>query len=43
VGCDNVLESDAVEDRCGVCNGDGTQCKIVEEVYKDIGRGMSHF
>ncbi|XP_048524385.1 A disintegrin and metalloproteinase with thrombospondin motifs 12 isoform X1 [Dendroctonus ponderosae] len=41
VGCDNVLESESVEDRCGVCNGDGTQCKIVEETYKDVGQGYT--
>nr|XP_023026845.1 A disintegrin and metalloproteinase with thrombospondin motifs 7-like [Leptinotarsa decemlineata] len=37
VGCDFQLDSDAVEDVCGICNGDGTQCKIIEEVYKDTG------
>ncbi|KAJ8970173.1 hypothetical protein NQ317_016646, partial [Molorchus minor] len=37
IGCDNQVDSDAVEDVCGICNGDGTQCKIVEEVYKDTG------
>lgn len=37
VGCDFQLDSDAVEDVCGICNGDGTQCKIVDEVYKDTG------
>lgn len=31
------MDSDAVEDICGICNGDGTQCRIVEEVYKDTG------
>lgn len=29
VGCDNVLESGIKEDRCKVCNGDSTTCKIV--------------
>ncbi|KAG5879484.1 hypothetical protein JTB14_013989 [Gonioctena quinquepunctata] len=37
IGCDFQLDSDAVEDICGICNGDGTQCKIIEEVYKDTG------
>ncbi|XP_050293603.1 A disintegrin and metalloproteinase with thrombospondin motifs 7-like isoform X2 [Anthonomus grandis grandis] len=41
VGCDDKLDSEAVEDRCGVCNGDGTQCKIVEETYKEIGQGYT--
>lgn len=31
VGCDGKFEgSEAVEDRCGICNGDGTMCKFVE-------------
>lgn len=29
VGCDDVLESGVKEDRCKVCNGDATSCKIV--------------
>ncbi|XP_072392013.1 A disintegrin and metalloproteinase with thrombospondin motifs 12-like [Diabrotica undecimpunctata] len=37
VGCDYQLDSDAVEDVCGICNGDGTQCKIIDEIYKDTG------
>ncbi|XP_076257637.1 A disintegrin and metalloproteinase with thrombospondin motifs 7-like [Rhynchophorus ferrugineus] len=35
VGCDLKLDSDAVEDRCGICNGDGTTCKIVDGTYDD--------
>uniref|UniRef100_A0A8C6P469 ADAM metallopeptidase with thrombospondin type 1 motif, 12 n=1 Tax=Nothobranchius furzeri TaxID=105023 RepID=A0A8C6P469_NOTFU len=31
VGCDYGIDSNAVEDRCGVCLGDGTSC---ETVYK---------
>lgn len=31
VPCDNVLDgSTAVVDKCGVCNGDGTRCALVE-------------
>ncbi|XP_066252676.1 A disintegrin and metalloproteinase with thrombospondin motifs 12-like [Euwallacea similis] len=41
VGCDDVIGSDAVEDRCGVCNGDGTQCKTIQDIYRDIGRGYT--
>lgn len=37
LGCDGVIDSQAVEDVCGVCNGDGTQCKLVDEVYTDVG------
>ncbi|XP_014212896.1 A disintegrin and metalloproteinase with thrombospondin motifs 12-like [Copidosoma floridanum] len=38
VGCDWVIDSDAVEDVCGVCNGGGTQCAKVEGDYKDVGK-----
>ena len=37
VGCDWVLGSDAVDDRCGVCQGNGTECVIVEETFKETG------
>ncbi|AWP07440.1 hypothetical protein SMAX5B_010491 [Scophthalmus maximus] len=33
VGCDNGIDSNAVEDHCGVCLGDGTSC---ETVYKSF-------
>lgn len=33
VGCDYGIDSNAVEDRCGVCLGDGTSC---ETVYKSF-------
>ncbi|KAM6930888.1 LOW QUALITY PROTEIN: A disintegrin and metalloproteinase with thrombospondin motifs 12-like [Xenentodon cancila] len=33
VGCDYGINSNAVEDRCGVCLGDGTSC---ETVYKSF-------
>ncbi|KAK9869843.1 hypothetical protein WA026_003569 [Henosepilachna vigintioctopunctata] len=41
VGCDGVLYSDAVEDICGICNGDGTQCKIVENTFTTLGQGYT--
>lgn len=30
VGCDGQIASDKQEDRCGVCGGDNTSCKIVK-------------
>ena len=33
VGCDGVLNSGAVKDRCNVCNGDGSTCKRVTGTY----------
>lgn len=29
VGCDGKMNSSAKEDECGVCSGDGSQCKTV--------------
>lgn len=40
MGCDWVLDSNAVEDECGICKGDGTQCKIIEDMFAStIGHG----
>ncbi|KAK0181581.1 hypothetical protein PV327_003854 [Microctonus hyperodae] len=36
VGCDWVLNSGAIEDRCHVCQGDGTQCTFFEGDYTDL-------
>uniref|UniRef100_A0AAV2MN53 ADAM metallopeptidase with thrombospondin type 1 motif, 12 n=1 Tax=Knipowitschia caucasica TaxID=637954 RepID=A0AAV2MN53_KNICA len=36
VGCDFGIDSNAVEDRCGVCLGDGSSC---ETVYKHFDEG----
>uniref|UniRef100_G3NKU5 ADAM metallopeptidase with thrombospondin type 1 motif, 12 n=1 Tax=Gasterosteus aculeatus aculeatus TaxID=481459 RepID=G3NKU5_GASAC len=38
VGCDYGIDSNAVEDRCGVCLGDGKSC---ETVYKTFDGGES--
>lgn len=32
-----MLNSVAVEDACGICNGDGTGCKIIKEIFRDLG------
>ncbi|XP_078601807.1 A disintegrin and metalloproteinase with thrombospondin motifs 7-like [Branchiostoma floridae x Branchiostoma japonicum] len=40
VGCDFILGSNATEDRCGVCSGDGTSCETIKESYNEKeGRG----
>jgi hypothetical protein len=39
VGCDWNLESDAVEDVCGVCNGDASTCDLIDKVYTESGEG----
>lgn len=39
MGCDFGIDSNAVEDRCGVCLGDGTSCETVYKSY-DQGEGF---
>ncbi|XP_028940985.1 ADAMTS-like protein 1, partial [Antrostomus carolinensis] len=34
VGCDRQLGSAVKEDNCGVCNGDGSTCRLVRGHYK---------
>uniref|UniRef100_A0A8C4Q6Q0 ADAMTS like 1 n=1 Tax=Eptatretus burgeri TaxID=7764 RepID=A0A8C4Q6Q0_EPTBU len=34
VGCDRRLGSRAREDNCGVCNGDGSSCRLVRDQYR---------
>lgn len=34
VGCDHQLGSTAKEDNCGVCNGEGSTCRLVRGQYK---------
>ncbi|XP_076231370.1 A disintegrin and metalloproteinase with thrombospondin motifs 1 [Calliopsis andreniformis] len=41
VGCDWVLDSDAIEDNCGICKGTGADCKLVEGVLDD--KSKRHF
>ncbi|XP_053526881.1 A disintegrin and metalloproteinase with thrombospondin motifs 2 isoform X2 [Artibeus jamaicensis] len=33
VGCDGVIGSSKQEDKCGVCGGDNTHCKVVKGVF----------
>ncbi|XP_049792512.1 A disintegrin and metalloproteinase with thrombospondin motifs 7-like [Schistocerca nitens] len=33
VGCDWVLDSDAADDPCGVCKGNGTMCQKVDHTF----------
>ncbi|XP_047242190.1 ADAMTS-like protein 1 isoform X4 [Girardinichthys multiradiatus] len=34
VGCDHELGSTSKEDNCGICNGDGSSCRLVRGHYK---------
>uniref|UniRef100_A0A671V688 ADAM metallopeptidase with thrombospondin type 1 motif 7 n=1 Tax=Sparus aurata TaxID=8175 RepID=A0A671V688_SPAAU len=35
VGCDYVIGSNAVEDRCGVCNGNSSTCTTVRRTFEE--------
>ncbi|KAG7283783.1 hypothetical protein CRUP_034407 [Coryphaenoides rupestris] len=35
VGCDFVIGSNALEDRCGVCQGDGSTCRTVTKTFEE--------
>ncbi|CAH1774293.1 unnamed protein product [Owenia fusiformis] len=35
VGCDRILGSNAIEDKCRVCAGNQTSCKTVEGLFED--------
>ncbi|XP_072288880.1 A disintegrin and metalloproteinase with thrombospondin motifs 12-like [Eucyclogobius newberryi] len=41
VGCDFGIDSNAVEDRCGVCLGDGSSCETVYNRF-DEGEGFGY-
>ncbi|XP_036400161.1 A disintegrin and metalloproteinase with thrombospondin motifs 7-like [Megalops cyprinoides] len=34
VGCDYEIDSSAVEDRCGVCHGNGSTCETVKKTFE---------
>ncbi|KAJ8669560.1 hypothetical protein QAD02_000819 [Eretmocerus hayati] len=38
VGCDWIIDSDAVEDVCGVCKGGGTDCTQVQGTFEEQGK-----
>lgn len=42
MGCDFEIDSGALEDRCGVCHGDGSTCHTVRETFReaDDDKGM---
>lgn len=39
VGCDWVFDSEAIEDKCGICNGNGQGCKHKNGTYTKICTG----
>lgn len=34
IGCDDYLGSEKVVDKCGICGGDNTGCKVISGVFK---------
>ncbi|XP_033120764.1 A disintegrin and metalloproteinase with thrombospondin motifs 7-like [Anneissia japonica] len=39
VGCDNKIDSNAIEDQCGVCHGDGSTCETIKSNITQYGVG----
>ncbi|KAK3108606.1 hypothetical protein FSP39_011779 [Pinctada imbricata] len=33
VGCDGIIGSGAVTDRCGICKGDGSSCQLISGIF----------
>lgn len=36
VGCDGIIGSGAVEDQCGICNGDGKTCRVIAGIFTRV-------
>lgn len=46
VGCDLEIDSGAVEDRCGVCHGNGSTCHTVSGTFEEaegLGTDWDHW
>ncbi|XP_061830889.2 A disintegrin and metalloproteinase with thrombospondin motifs 7 [Nerophis lumbriciformis] len=35
IGCDYIIESSAVEDRCGICQGNGSTCTTIRKTFEE--------
>ncbi|KAF1400334.1 A disintegrin and metalloproteinase with thrombospondin motifs 2, partial [Spheniscus humboldti] len=42
VGCDRVIGSTKQEDKCGVCGGDNSHCKVVKGTFSRIPKKQGH-
>ncbi|XP_043924871.1 A disintegrin and metalloproteinase with thrombospondin motifs 2-like [Protopterus annectens] len=42
VGCDKVIGSTKQEDKCGVCGGDNSHCKVVKGTFTRIPKKQGH-
>lgn len=43
IGCDFAIDSDAEEDNCGVCGGNGQSCSVVDATFEGIRKGIGIF
>lgn len=45
VGCDWVIDSNTKEDACGICRGNGTECRIIQGAFTEetTGKGEVEF
>uniref|UniRef100_A0A8D2IXL3 ADAM metallopeptidase with thrombospondin type 1 motif 2 n=1 Tax=Varanus komodoensis TaxID=61221 RepID=A0A8D2IXL3_VARKO len=43
VGCDKVIGSSKQEDKCGVCGGDNTHCKVMKGTFSKIPKKQGDF
>ncbi|KAK0047121.1 ADAMTS-like protein 4, partial [Biomphalaria pfeifferi] len=45
VGCDDLINSSAVKDKCGVCNGDDSSCTTISSIFtsSQLQRGFNDF
>lgn len=45
VGCDWVIDSNTKEDACGICRGNGTECRIIQGAFNEetTGKGEVEF
>uniref|UniRef100_A0A8C3LKV4 ADAM metallopeptidase with thrombospondin type 1 motif 2 n=1 Tax=Chrysolophus pictus TaxID=9089 RepID=A0A8C3LKV4_CHRPC len=42
VGCDRVIGSTKQEDKCGVCGGDNSHCKVVKGTFSRVPKKQGH-
>ncbi|KAH9524696.1 Thrombospondin type-1 domain-containing protein 4 [Bulinus truncatus] len=44
VGCDDLIDSRAVRDKCGVCKGNNSTCKTISGIYtsSELRRGLNY-
>lgn len=43
VGCDRVIGSTKQEDKCGVCGGDNSHCKVVKRTFSRVPKKQGQY